>query len=136
MKPPRKADIFVFMLKENNNNNLRLLKSAALTALENASHLPTDTNQLLLLLCHHCFERDQPGCGHGCSLLRRNPRPPSSPFSATCSLIFQAQGQTGALAQPSLHHQLMVMAHARGSCRVGAEARGPSWSWGIPDHSS
>lgn len=50
MKPPRKADVFAFMLKENNNNNLRLLKSTALTALENASHLSAEVKQPLLLL--------------------------------------------------------------------------------------
>lgn len=50
MKPPRKADVFAFMVKENNNNNLRLLKSTALTALENASHLSVEVKQPLLLL--------------------------------------------------------------------------------------
>lgn len=64
MKPRRKADVFAFMLKENNNNNLRLMKSASLTALENVSHLPAEVKQPLLLLCHCCFSRDEPGFGH------------------------------------------------------------------------
>lgn len=106
MKPSRKADVFAFMLKGNNNNNLRLMKSAALTALDNASHLPTDTKQSLQL-CHHCFEREQPSFGHGCSV---NPRPPSKP--CLCHLKLHFPG-SGALA----------------SCTPGYRYTTNSWPW-------
>lgn len=77
---------------------MRLLKSAALTALENASHLPTDTKQPLLLLCHHSFETNQSGFGDGCSLLRMNPRPPSNPCLCHLQPHFPGSGAARLLA--------------------------------------
>lgn len=115
MKAPRKADIFAFMLKENNNNNnnLRLLKSAALTALQSASHSPAGTKQPLLLLYHCCLDTDQPGFGHCCSLLRMTPRTPSSPC----------------LCHPQPHFPVPGAAAALASCVPRHRYTGSSWPW-------
>lgn len=71
---------------------MRLLKSAALTALEHTSHSLADTKQILLLLCHRCFETDQPGFGQGCFLLRTKPRPTSSPCLCHLQTHFPSSG--------------------------------------------
>lgn len=133
MKPPRKADIFAFLLKENNNNNLRLLKSSdsagkclSFSHRHKAASAPAVPPVLLETSAWFGTQllpaEDEPSIA-----LQSVSQPPASSYP-------RLGGTRGSckLCAPVSHTPDSWPGLGWGSCRAGAEAWGHCWCWGSP----